>query len=165
MLPEDIQDLIMAIILLIVLAVFVPFLAFSGKTYSSQTIELDDDTQMFLINYLKTETGDGQIADLIILNENSDFQTLIPLQTISKKIINFYDFGNRNYILKVGYPNGKVNFITASRSWDLPTSLASGGEPTDEQKKKWFELGNGAKIQIPSLRSGLIIVELEVENE
>ena len=100
MLPEDIQDLVIALILIIALAVFVPFLGFSAKNYASQIPDVNDESKLFLINYLKTETGDGQIADLIALNEGSDHATLIPLQTLSKKIINFYYFRNRNYILR-----------------------------------------------------------------
>ena len=135
MLPEDIQDLVIALILIIALAVFVPFLGFSAKNYASQIPDVNDESKLFLINYLKTETGDGQIADLIALNEGSDHATLIPLQTLSKKIINFYYFRNRNYILKVGYPDGKVDILAASSPWNLP-SVISTGDPTDEQKKR-----------------------------
>src|SRR3989344_1710868 len=164
---NDITDLIAgyALFFVMIIVVSVGGLEFAGHSFTSKDIRFSDDERLFLLNYLRTDGGDGEIADMIALNENGDLNTLKNLQDASKKILNFYGPGWKNYILKVQYPNGNVKFITASREWDLPSAGTRVESGFEELKKFWFELGNGQKIKIPSINNGLITVELEVEDE
>ncbi|MBI2507938.1 hypothetical protein HYV89_03215 [Candidatus Woesearchaeota archaeon] len=163
MFSNDITDIIAAAILLFILALA----AYGGSTvfvnrYSSEDISLKDEQHLFLLNYLRTETAFGDIADLIAKNENGDSDTLIPLQKISGNYLNFYRKDKGNYILKIGYPDGKVNFVAASHDWSLPSGQR---QISEEQRKLWFEIGDGEKIKIPSLNKGLITLEFKTEDE
>jgi len=157
MLPEDIQDSIFAIILLIGLALVIPFFGFSGVSYASQIPDLHDEDTLFLINYLKVDVGESQIADLIALNEILSNNVDIPLKRVTKSLISFYGLGGisgRNYLLTATYPNGRREVIDATLSWDI-------SQPNHVKTTE----GKKTQVQIPSLNKGLITVELEVENE
>ena len=166
---EDWEDLIIAFIILVILIVVGNVLEFGSVTYTTGEINLKDEAGLFLLNYVKSETGSGKIANRIILNEGGDHTTLIPLQGLSKELLNFAEMRDKDYILKVGYPNGSVNFIAASPKWALPKAgsglSVSGAEKLDGLSKLWFELGDGEKIKLPSLNGGLITVEFKLEDE
>src|SRR3989344_960566 len=162
MFSNDITDLISAAVLLFILALAV----YGGSTvfvnsYSSDEISFKDEQHIFLLNYLRIETESGDIADLIAKNENGDPNTLISLEKISGNYLNFYRRDKGNYILKVGYPDGKVDFIAASHDLELPSDQR---QMNEEQKKLWFEIGDGEKIKIPSLNKGMITVEFKTQD-
>ncbi len=164
MLPEDIQDLIIATALLLILLIIGKFIYniygadFSANRYISKDVDFNDEEKFFLLNFLRAEAGTGGISELISKSEGET--NLISLQEISESYLGSY-FGGRNYIMKVQYSDGKVRFITASHAWGLPKGER--GIPTEKQKKFWFELGDGEKFRIPSLKQGLITIELKVE--
>ncbi len=163
---NEITDLLVgfALLFLMIVVVAVGFDPL-GHKYSSIDIKFTDEERLFLLNYLKTDTGNQKIADMIALNENGDADSLKDLQGASRNILNFYGFNGRDYILRIQYPNGDVKFITASKEGDLPSPEPRIETRFGELEKLRPELGRGEKIKIPSINNGLIIVELEVEDE
>ena len=160
---EDWEDLIIAFILLIILIVVGNVLDYGDPAYYiTGEVNLKDEAGLLLLNYVKSETDSGKMANRIILNEGGDHTTRIPLQELSKELLSFADLRDKNFILKVGYPDKEVHFIAASSSWDLPR-----GERTDPDTGGdfWFKLGEGEKIKLPSLNGGLITMEFELEDE
>lgn len=163
---NEITDLIGGYVLLFLMIAIVA-LGFDplGEKYFDKDIRFSDDERLFLLNYLKTNVNGKDIADIIALNENGDLNTLKELQNVSRNILRFYGFDGRDYALRVQYPNGDVKFITASREDDLPAPEPGIETKFGELERYRDELGNGEKIMIPSINNGLIIVELEVEDE
>lgn len=163
---NEITDLIVAyaLLFLVIIIAAVGFGPLDKKSFEND-IKFSDDERLFLLNYLKTDVGDKKIADMIAFNENGDANSLKDLQGASRNILRFYGFNGRDYVLRVQYPNGDVKFLTASREGDLPSPEPRVDNRFRELEKYKTELGNGEKIRIPSMNSGLIIVELEVEDE
>ncbi|MEK6856435.1 MAG: hypothetical protein AABX49_00310 [Nanoarchaeota archaeon] len=163
---NEITDLIVGFVVLlfgiIILAIgFDPI----GDKSSNEGVKFSDEEKLFLLNYLRTDSGNGNLADMIALNENGNDESLKDLRGVSRNILNFYGFNGRDYALRVKYPNGDVKFIAGSQEGDL-----SSPEPRLETKfgdleEYRTELGSGEKAFIPSLNRGLIIIELEVEDE
>ncbi len=162
---NEITDLLVgfALLFLMIIAVAVGFYSLDGD--SDNKAKFSDEERLFLLNYLKTDVGDRKIADMIALNENGDSDSLENLQGISRNILNFYGFNGRNYVLRIKYPNGNVMFLTASREGDLPSPEPGVDTRFGELERYRTELGSGEKIRIPSINNGLIVVELEVEDE
>lgn len=163
---NDATDLIVGFIFL--LAMIVVFAIGFGpldSEYSEKDIRYHDDERLFLLNYLKTDVGGKKIADMIAFNENGDEDSLKDLQDASRNILRFYGFSGRDYVLRVKYPNGDVEFLTASQEEDLPTPEPRVDTRFGELEIPKTELGRGEKIRIPSINSGLITIELEVKDE
>lgn len=166
MMSHEITDLIVAYALLF-LVIIIAAVGFGplDKKYSESDIKFIDDERLFLLNYLKTDAGDKKIIDMIAFSENGDSESLKNLQSISRNILKFYGFSGKNYVLRIQYPNGDVKFLTASQEGDLPSPEPRVDTGFGELERYKTELGRGEKIKIPSINGGLIIIELEVEDE
>jgi hypothetical protein len=147
--PEDTRDCITAGIGLIVLIV----LGFSMNevvfNYSSEDKEIEDEVDLLLLNFLKTETGSGKIYDMIILGEGGD---IIGLKAASKSILNFAL--NKDYVLKIQYP-------------DQDKQVVAGSTKVDRSLGEIYKSVEGVKseMKIPALNGKTILVELEVNYE
>ncbi len=114
MLPEDFHDIVLAFILLIILIVIGSAFHFTVKdkedefVYTSGSLELKDEEEMFLLNYLRTNAEDKTIADLIILSENNE-ELIKKLKTETGKIIGYYT--DKDVAVSVVYPNGNEELI------------------------------------------------------
>jgi len=109
MLPEDIQDLIIAFILLITFVIigmgFLPPSSPVGKEdeFIYENLGLRDEEEVFFLNLLKTKIEDKTIADLIILNENEEQE----LEKEIRKIIINYGREDYEYGLRIRYSDEK----------------------------------------------------------
>jgi hypothetical protein len=167
---EDWEDLIIAFIILVILIVVGNVLEFGSVTYTTGEINLKDEAGLFLLNYVKSETDSGKIANRIILNEGGDHTIRRPLQELSKELLAFTGFGRRDYLLKAKYPDGKLELIAGSGAYRLPieqeVSLTLAELEYDNKRtREALQLGDGEKIKLPSLNGGLITVEFKLEDE
>lgn len=113
MLPEDIQDIILAFILIILL-----FLIGTGfnitnflkedNTFETK-VEMRDEDEIFLLNLLKTKVNNKELADWIIIGEENERTVNSLIHNEINKAVNKYGKG-KNYNLKIIYPNKEYNF-------------------------------------------------------
>ena len=168
---EDWEDLIIAFILLIILIVVGNVLDYGDPAYYiTGEVNLKDEAGLLLLNYVKSETDSGKMANRIILNEGGDHTTRIPLQELSKELLSFMELREKNFILKAKYPNGRLEPIAGSGLYKLPiereVSLTLAQVEYDNKRTEMvLKLGDGEKIKLPSLNRGLIIVEFKLEDE
>ena len=149
--PDDINDLIFAAILLVIMGLVGGVFHFPQGSYTVQEVQLTDGEELLLLNYLKTETGSGNIANLIALSEK-DEKNLILFRHATEQIMNFALEKNQDYIVKITYPGrdeeGAVYTI--------------GFSPFTEELNDKNRIIK--EMDIPSLDKGLIKVKLELEN-
>jgi|SRR3989344_969528 len=159
MLPEDIQDLILAILLLVIIVVvgsLFPGFGISLLTY--QGVDLHDEGDILLLNYVRTETGSGHISDLIAFAEY-DSEKFSQLQAATRQIFDFYIGGRdlRDYIVKVKYPEQdyKTVYFKSGREDALIDIYGK-----DSMVNEWKY-----EIKIPSVNKGIIEIEMEIKDE
>ena len=106
MLPHDfISDLIVAIVLFALFAsagsVADKFGVFETNV-DLEKISIDDEVNLFLLNYLKTETENGRISDLIVESEYDESK----FEILGDETEDIMGFGLvESYDIKINYPD------------------------------------------------------------
>ena len=119
MLPEDIQDLEIAFVLVVLLVIVGSAFQISdfnkkeeGYKYESKSLDVRDEEKVFFLNLLKTKAEDKTIADLIILSEdNKDLLKDVKLKDVKdeiKDVMDFYGKSEDEYGLRIIYPNNNI---------------------------------------------------------
>lgn len=165
MLPEDIQDVILATCLLVVIVITGTFFPnFGISTFTYHGAELTDEGDLFLLNYARTEIGDVKISDLIAFAENNP-EKFFELQTSTRQIFGFYTAGRdeKDYVLRVKYPGQEYKIIDFKLRGEEAVfdkykelKISEGVIGIDENKKH--------EIKLPSINKGLIEIEMELED-
>ena len=105
MLPHDTNDLILAIILFILFAsagFIMDKTSFFKGSEALEEISINDDLDLFLLNYLKTETENGRISDLVLEAENDESK----FEILKDETENIMDFGLAgSYDIRISYPS------------------------------------------------------------
>ena len=107
MLPHDTNDLIIAIILF-ALFVSTGFImdktSFFKQSEALERVSINDDLDLFLLNYLKTETENGRISDLVLEAENDESK----FEILKDETENIMDFGLAgSYDIRISYPSAE----------------------------------------------------------
>lgn len=162
---NEITDLIVGFALLflmiIVVAVGLDPLGLDYK-YSAKEVKLHDEERLFLINYLRTDTGNGNIADIISFAEK-DSEKFFQLQIATRQIFGFYMAGReeKDYIVKVKYPEQDYKIIDFKLKGEeavidkYKELKISGGIIKTSEERKY-------EIKLPSLNKGMIEIEMEM---
>ncbi len=108
MLPHDfLTDLLVAVILFILFVSAGNVTNGFGFFENSKTLEktaIDDDVDLFLLNYLKTDTENGKIGDLILEAEDDDSK----FEVLEDETEDIMSFGLvESYDIRINYPNGE----------------------------------------------------------
>ncbi len=129
MLPDDATDLGIASLIFIgalFIGISVQTLEIFDKSSSLDKISIDDDSELFLINYLRTEADRGRISDMILKAEN-DEETFEKLKEKTEEIM---DFGFvEEYDIRFIYPTGerKINNVEFNEFKEMKLPLSNGG--------------------------------------
>jgi len=114
MLPEDIQDLVIAFVLVVLLVIVGSAFQISnfnkkeeGYKYESKSLDVRDEEKVFFLNLLKTRVEDKSVADLIILSEDNK-ELLNDVKSKIKEVMNFYGKSEDEYGLKIIYSNNDI---------------------------------------------------------
>ena len=108
MLPTDIKDLITAFVLMMFLVAggsAIQKLDLLGKGEVLENIVINDDKELFLLNYMKSKTSDGKtISDLILeAEDNEEAFNKLKLETIKFMELGFIV---NDFDVRINYPNG-----------------------------------------------------------
>lgn len=108
MLPTDVKDLITAFVLMMLLVAggnAIQKLDLLGKGQVLENIVINDDKELFLLNYMKSKTSDGKtISDLILeAEDNEEAFNKLRLETIDFMELGFIV---TRYDVRINYPNG-----------------------------------------------------------
>jgi hypothetical protein len=125
MLPSDLKDLITAFIFFILLVAggtaiekleSVKDVAF-GDTISIETLEIDDDKELFVLSYLKVDVEDKKIKDLI--RNSKDEEVFEELKDRTDEIFAF--FGIFNYDVRIVYNDQekKLGNLESTRFYEV----------------------------------------------
>ena len=141
MFPNDISDLMFAFILLVLLVVAgtvvqkTNILESQAEKDIKEIIGVDDAREIFLLNYVKTNTESGRINDLIREAEDDED----AFSNLEKETDELMGFGlARRYDVKISYPDEQKRL---------------GGDEFKEYKE----------IKLPSKTGEMIIVELGID--
>lgn len=140
MLPEDLQDLVLAFVLLVILVVIGIGLGVKEDRFAYEDSQLRDGEVVFLLNFLRAKIGDKSVSDLIILGENDGSLR----ETLEKEIreIGYFD-SDREYGLRIRYDN--ENFVDVGCTYEI------------EEK--------GVSYKISSLGNGLIDLKFSFQGD
>lgn len=123
--PHDIEDLAIAIILsalFVSAGIIMDKTSFFKQSEALEKISIDDDVNLFLLNYLKTETENGKIRDLILDAEDD----LVKFELLEEETKDIMDFGLAAfYDIRISYPDAERRInnddIENLREIKLPT--------------------------------------------
>ena len=129
MLPADATDLGIASLIFLG-ALFISYgfqtLEVFDKSASFDKISIDDNSELFLLNYLRTETDEGRISDMISQAEDNED----AFEILSDKTEEIMEFGFVDeYDIKLIYPNGekRINKGAAVSFKEMKLPLDNGG--------------------------------------
>ena len=114
MMPEDIQDLVIAFVLVVLLVIVGSAFQISdfnkkeeGYKYESKSLDVRDEEKVFFLNLLKTKVEDKSVGDLIILSEDNK-ELLKDVKDNIKEVMDFYGKSEDEYGLKIIYPDNNI---------------------------------------------------------
>lgn len=109
MLNKDFVDILVAgtvLLLLVFLGFGVQASEFFEESDSLKKLSIDDQEELFLLIYLKSDVNNEKISDLILRAENND-EAFEELKEATEEIIGLTFNDIEDYDIKIIYPNGQ----------------------------------------------------------
>jgi len=152
MLPDDWRDGFFASLGLVALVFVGVFLKFGAGNIFAADTTFNDDVELALLSTLRIETAKGDLADVIVLNENDESYSSM-IEGIATQNLNFA-IKDTEYFVRITYPDGDKLIFS-------PFTIL--GILSEEHFKKIKTITK--EMVIPSLNEGVIKIELVVGNE
>ena len=102
MFPSDIKDIITAFVLIVILVAGTSvYKVFYNEDEVLKEIKVNDDKELFLLNFVKTRTDSGELIKDLIVDSENDEAAFEKLREETRKLIEFNDAGA--YAVKILY--------------------------------------------------------------